>query len=138
VAKGFASAGLKTAYHNHDFEFETMDDGQTGWDHIFHGGDAQLGAEMDTCWVAVGKHDPVDEMKKLTGRVPLLHIKDCSDFDAKTLCEVGTGKVDIKAILAAAEDVGAEYLVVEQDNNWIDGDCVKSAKISFENLKSMF
>ena len=138
VSRGVAAAaehGLTFGYHNHDFEFETLDNGKTAFETLFV--DTDLVCEMDTAWVAIAGHDPVEWMDKLSGRVPLLHIKDASDFDKPTLCEVGTGKVNVKAILDNAERVGAKCLVVEQDNNWVDGDCLKSARVSFENLKGM-
>ena len=128
-------AGVTFGYHNHDFEFKPVEDGGSGFAVLFEGTD--LTCEMDTCWVAVGGADPVQWMQKLAGRVPLLHIKDCRDFAAKALCEVGTGKVPVKDIVQAAPGVGAKFLVVEQDNNWIDGDPMKSAKISYDNLRKI-
>ncbi|MEM6561367.1 MAG: sugar phosphate isomerase/epimerase [Planctomycetota bacterium] len=127
--------GITFAYHNHDFEFQTLDDGRTGFDVIFD--NTGVTAELDTCWAVVAGIDTPALIAKLAGRLPLIHVKDCRDLAAKTLTEIGTGVVPIKDILAAATDAGTEYFVVEQDNNWIDGDPLKSAQISLENLKGM-
>ena len=132
---GLHKPGLTVGYHNHEFEFEPLPGGECGWDILFKR--TELSCEMDTCWVAVGGRDPVAEMEALRGRLPLLHVKDCSDYENKTLCEIGTGKVPVKDILQAAPGCGVELLIVEQDHNWIDNDPMKSAAISFENLKTM-
>ena len=128
-------AGVVFGYHNHDFEFETLDNGRTAFATLFE--DTDLTCEMDTAWVAVAGLDPVAEMRKLGGRLPLVHVKDCSDFGQRTLCELGRGKVPVREVVAAAPEVGAEYLVVEQDNNWVDGDPIKSARVSYEAIRSM-
>ena len=130
-----AGQEVTVLYHNHDFEFEAMSDSRTGWQHLYE--NTQLMAEVDTAWVAIAGFDPVAELRKMAGRVPLLHIKDCSDFEQKTLCEVGTGKVPVADIIKVAPEVGAKCFVVEQDYGWIDDDPIKSIKVSFDNLKAM-
>lgn len=130
-----ASGKVVTCYHNHDFEFKALPDGRTGWAVMFE--NPKLHAQMDVCWTAVAGFDPVEEMKKLSGRIPMLHIKDCSDFEKRTLTEVGTGKVPLREVVAAAPACGVKYLIVEQDEHWIEGDPFKSIRISLENLRKM-
>lgn len=127
--------GVVVLYHNHDWEYDKIDGEKTGYDLLIN--DTDLGAELDTCWTTVAGHDAVEQMKRLTGRLHLIHVKDCSDFEAKTLCEVGSGKVPVKDIVAAAEGCGVECLVVEQDNNWMNNDPLASAKKSYDYLKSI-
>src|SRR5437588_5368425 len=70
------AAGLRFCYHNHAFEFEPMN-GTTPFQVMLDGTDKKLvGIEMDAFWVSVAGHDPVEMLKKLAGRVPLLHCKD--------------------------------------------------------------
>ena len=126
---------VTVCYHNHEWEFDTLDDGRSGWEVMFDG--TNLNAEMDTCWVEVGGASAVEWLGRLEGRTPLVHIKDCRDYEKKTLCEIGTGRVPIPSIVEAAQRAGAKCLVVEQDNNWIDGDPIKSAKISYDNLRQI-
>jgi sugar phosphate isomerase/epimerase len=127
--------GVTIGYHNHDWEFQKVDGDTTGYDLLFDGN--ALVAEMDTCWVEVAGYSAVEQMQKLSGRVPLLHIKDCGDYDKKTLCELGDGKVPVQEIVAAADGVGVECLIVEQDNNWMNDDPLASAKKSYEYLASI-
>ncbi|MEM6332438.1 MAG: TIM barrel protein [Planctomycetota bacterium] len=131
-----AHPDLRFGYHNHDFEFETVDGDRTAYDVLFD--DTDLLAQMDVAWVCVGGHDPLAWLDKLKGRVPALHMKDAKYKAGNTqLCEAGTGDVDLPAIAKAAPAAGVEYLVVEQDNSWIDNDPIKSAKISLDYLQSI-
>ena len=119
-------------FHNHDWEFDQVDGDKTGYDILVN--DTDLGAELDTCWVHVAGHDPVEQMKRLKGRLPLIHVKDAK---GRQLTELGEGDVPVKAIVAAAEDCGVECLVVEQDNNWLKGDPMASIQKSYDYLKSI-
>ena len=133
AAAALAKEGLTYAYHNHSFEYDTFGD-TTGMNILFEESNPPLASELDVYWVKHGHADPIDWMKKLTGRVPLLHIKDMDNTAERKFCEVGTGILDMKAIVKAAPGVGARYLIVEQDAGWIDGDPLKSVKVSFDNL----
>ncbi|BDI33784.1 sugar phosphate isomerase [Capsulimonas corticalis] len=125
--------GLTLAYHNHDFEFQKFD-GEYGLDLIFDNTNAQVvKAEIDTCWVFAAGVDPVAYLQKFHGRAPLLHIKDWKQSE-KALTEVGTGDLPLAGILAAATEIGTEWLIVEHDAPTIPS--LESAKISFENLKA--
>src|ERR1700722_16405239 len=70
------AAGLSFCYHNHAFEFEPME-GTTGFQGMMERLGKNLGGFARACfWVSVAGHDPVELLKKLSGRVPLLHLKD--------------------------------------------------------------
>ncbi|MEM1208673.1 MAG: sugar phosphate isomerase/epimerase [Planctomycetota bacterium] len=131
-----AHPGLTFAYHNHDFEFEPVEDGRTGFEVLFEA--TTLASQLDVAWVCVGGQDPLAWIDKLKGRVPALHMKDAKFSNGqRQLCEAGTGEVPLEAIAKAAPDAGVKYLVVEQDNAWIDDDPIKSAQISLDYLKSI-
>jgi len=135
---GLDGGEVTVAYHNHGWEFEPAGGAagdKLGYDLLVR--DTTLAAELDTAWVAVAGHDPVAEMRRLSGRLPLIHVKDCRDFENKTLCELGDGKVPVADIVAAAEECGVTCLVVEQDNTWVDTDPLKSAERSFKYLQKV-
>lgn len=50
---------------------------------------------------------------------------------------MGYGKQDFPAILAAAEDAGAEWVVVEQDSPSMDKTPMECAEMSIRYLKSL-
>ena len=126
--------GLTLAYHNHAFEFEPLEDGQIGMDILLGETDPLLvKAEVDTYWVLVGGQDPVEFVRKHTGRVPLMHIKDRDTTDG-SFAPVGTGDLPLDGLIAAAEESGTRYLVVEQDLT--KGPALEAVKLSYDNLKS--
>jgi sugar phosphate isomerase/epimerase len=106
-------AGLKLAYHNHDFEFE-MRDGLLPYDVLLQNVDADLMAmEMDLYWMAKAKQDPLAYFKRHPGRFKLWHVKDMDKQGA--FADVGTGVIDFATIFAHAEQAGVEHKVVERD-----------------------
>ncbi len=136
-------AGLSLSYHNHAFEFDAIADHPEKacpFDLIFDG-IPQMSSELDIAWVTVGGQDVLATMQRLSGRVPLLHVKDAhkelNSDGGPTFTEISTGNVPIKAALDIAESVGVKYLIVEQDSDWVDGDPMASVKTSFENLTKL-
>ena len=108
--------GLTLCYHNHAFEFEPLEGGAFGLDVLLDNTDPMLvKAEVDTYWALVGGQDPVAFIQKHKGRVPLLHLKDRDTTDG-SFAEVGTGDLPLDALIAAAPEVGVEWLIVEQDS----------------------
>ena len=128
-------AGLTLLYHNHDFEF-TKVEGQYGLDLMYQRVPASLlQTELDTCWINVAGEDPAAYVRKYAGRCPIVHLKDIKSLEPFAFAEVGGGLQDIPSIIAAAEQSGAEWLVVEQDR-W-EMDSLDSARISRENLRKL-
>ena len=139
------TAGLKLCYHHHAFEFGTVD-GVRPLDILLDQTDRKLiGLEVDVFWVASAGLDPVELLKKYSGRVPLIHLKDRlkaarPEFNEKAVPledfkEVGKGDLDFTAILRAAAAAGAEHYFVEQDHT--PGDPVESLRLSYRNLRSL-
>ncbi len=129
-----AAAGQTLCYHNHHQEFRQLA-GRTILDLIYAGTKpANLQGEPDTYWVQFGGGDPVAWCEKLAGRLPLLHLKDYM-VDAQnhvTMCEIGAGNLDWPRIVAAAENSGCQWFIVEQDT--CPGDPVDSLAISYRHL----
>lgn len=133
-----SAAGLQLCYHNHAFEFEKLADGSRGFDVFIARCDTKLVKfEVDLGWVHVGGDDPAAFCEALSGRVPLLHVKDMAKSDPVVMAEVGTGAVDFAPVLAKAAEWGAQWLIVEQDRDWVDDDPMKSVTVSLANLKKM-
>jgi len=108
--------GIKTGFHNHDFEFETID-GVTPYDLLLSETDAdKVCFELDHYWTRKAGVDGLAYMQKYKGRFPLWHIKDMEDSDEQFFTEVGSGVIDWKSIFAAAPTTGMEYFFVEQDH----------------------
>jgi sugar phosphate isomerase/epimerase len=136
--------GLKLCYHNHAFEFEPMES-TTPLDVLMNSTDKKaVGLELDVFWVSVAGHDPVELLKKYSGRVHLLHLKDKAEgtpvmykeSPGKTAFkEVGSGILDWPKVLRAASAAGVQHYFVEQDQT--PGDPIDSLRKSFEYLKKI-
>lgn len=129
----FESHGLVLTYHNHDVEFLRMGKA-TILDKIYN--ECPIQGELDTYWVASGGCDPERWIRKLKGRSPLLHLKDFKMTGAKehTFCEIGYGNLDFKGIIAAGDEAGVEWYMVEQDV--CPGNPFDSLKMSFDYIKA--
>ncbi len=131
----FRAAGLTLAYHNHALEFVPFE-GTTFLDYLYaHTAPAHLVAELDTYWVHFGGGDVVAWIEKLSGRLPLLHLKDYQFTPANvpTWCELGRGTLPWREIVPAAERSGCAWFIVEQDT--CPGDPFESLRISFDYLR---
>ena len=153
------AAGLTLLYHNHDFEFKKLESGEYGLDYLYANVPADLlQTELDQCWVKYSGLDPVEYLKKYTGRAPVVHLKDfhiegkqegdpyaliglnenetkkSSAFEFRPL---GNGVQDIPSIIAAAKEAGSKWLVVEQDQPSMDKTPIECAATSMEYLKSI-
>ncbi len=139
------ASGLTLCYHNHAFEFAPQG-GTTGLEILMKNTQQDLvSLEMDIFWVSVAGHDPVSLLKTYSGRVKLLHLKDKDKGVAtqynenvphSAFKEVGSGTIDIPAVLAAADAAGVENYFVEQDQT--PGDPIASLRKSYEYLKGKF
>lgn len=118
--------GLRFYYHNHGYEFRPDADGTIPFDVLMEETDpATVFYEMDVFWTVHPGVDPVELLRRYPDRWKLMHIKDMAegtptgDFSGGAPAEaqvvVGTGQIDIAAVLAAAEEVGVEKYYVEDE-----------------------
>lgn len=127
--------GQVLTYHNHAFEFAWLE-GRPVLEHIYSRSSPEnVQAEIDTYWAHFGGADVVALCRKLKGRLPLLHLKDYAiDFESKPYyTEIGYGNLDFRAIIAAAEESGCRWFIVEQDR--CPGDPFESITKSFNYIK---
>lgn len=158
ICEACKAKGIQTLYHNHDFEFIKMPNGQYALDYLYDTIPADLlKTEIDTCWVNVAGENPADYVRKYTGRSPVVHLKDFhiegkpanmyeligtevekSDKDEGKFefRPVGSGVQDFPSILQASVDAGSEWVVVEQDQS-IGRTPLEAIKMSREYLKSL-
>jgi len=136
VGRKLADAGLTFSYHNHSFEFVRFGD-RTGLDVIYEESDPRyLQAEIDTYWVQHGGGDSIAWIRKMAGRMPVIHFKDMVMYEGRqTMAEIGEGNLNWPGIIVACEETGVEWYAIEQDI------CLRnpfeSLKISYDNLRAM-
>ncbi len=137
IAHRLADEGIGLYYHNHHIEFAKYD-GRYLLD-IMAERAPSLGLEIDVHWVQRGGLDPVRTLQKYGDLVAMVHLKDYrigmlgdDAFDALgrgdvaaliaafagvvQFAEVGEGNLDFTAIIEESIRIGAQYLLVEQDD----------------------
>jgi sugar phosphate isomerase/epimerase len=115
AAKKGAEYGIRVGYHNHQWELESSIGDRTALEYFTDLLDPEVVLEVDTYWVAVGGHDPVEILTRLGERVKLIHIKDGPlNTDTKAQLPAGKGKVAVLDVIAAARSL--EVGVVEFDD----------------------
>lgn len=159
MGKILSEHGMKFVYHNHYHEFQQMN-GKCILYHILDNTDPDyVDFEIDTFWTMRGGADPVEVIKKVGKRLRLIHQKDFSKttdspvnlwtvkdpnvpitwetfggaHKPEDFCEIGTGTMDIQSILDAANEAGAEYVILEQDATQLTP--MESIKISMDSFK---
>jgi len=159
IGKKCKDHGMAFLYHNHFHEFQKIDD-KSVFDIIAENTDPEyVFFELDTYWVLRGGVSPVEVLKKLDKRTKLLHQKDLPDdpsveinalqikdlknvidmqefqrvFSPKDVTEIGSGIMNIQEIIDTANQIGIEYLIIEQDFSRLSE--LESVKRSYEQLK---
>ena len=134
-AKYFKENGKYFMYHNHAHEFRKMD-GKLILDKLAEDMPKDLmGFTLDTYWVQVGGGDPAAWIEKLSGRVPVIHLKDFSYDTEPMMAVVGEGNINFDRVFEKAEAAGTKYMMVEQDKCYGEDpfDCLRR---SYNNLKA--
>jgi sugar phosphate isomerase/epimerase len=142
------AAGMQYAYHNHNFEFRDMGDGQTGYDILLEETDASVVKfETDCGWIKVGGKDPVEYLRRHGNRVAMLHVKDFKNItkpvtalfspDRPIPTELGRGSVDLKLIVDAGLRAGVKHIFVEQEPPFKEVPAMEAAEIDYRFLKSL-
>ena len=155
MAHRLAEHGIELYYHTHHLEFQKFD-GAYLLD-IIKENTTKLGFELDVHWIQRAGVNPVEFVKQYKGRISLLHLKDyrvgpmdLTDIDFEKdlpkfmdrfvntiqFAEVGEGNLDIPAIIDAGLESGAQYFLVEQDEQY-GVDPLQCLKTSAENLRAM-
>ncbi len=156
--------GMRFHYHNHSHEFAVVD-GKYMMDIIMERTDpALVDFELDTYWAYRAGLDPLDVMRRYRDRLVLLHQKDCpetvvGDRDlfknmgsrdlvsqetfmaykhAEDFTEVGTGIMDIQAIIDLGNELGVKYMTLEQDfSKYPELESIAISKKEFSRFKGI-
>lgn len=139
AARALRDHGIRLYYHNHHIEFAKIDG--TYLLDVIADRAPDMGLEIDVHWVHRGGLDPVATLAKYGERVAMVHLKDYrigmmppealdtlasgdqegfwrAFKDVVQFAEVGEGNLDFRAIIDQSRAIGAEYLLVEQDEQY--------------------
>lgn len=127
--------GITLCYHAHGYEFQPYKNG-TLLDYIFENTNPEyVSFEMDIMWVHFGGGDPVKLLEKYGNRWKLMHLKDLRKGTPKDLTgltdedndvPLGTGELNIPAILKAAKKAGIQHYFIEDESSSVHQQVPKS------------
>jgi sugar phosphate isomerase/epimerase len=125
-------AGIQFAYHNHDFEFDTID-GVVPYDLLLKECDPKLvQMECDIFWMVKGGRDPIKYFAANPGRYPMVHAKDMTK--AGDMVDVGRGAIDFASIFRHSDQAGLKHIFVEHDEPTAPLD---DARVSYDYLRRL-
>ena len=120
-------AGLTFFYHAHGFEFAPGATGGTLFDVIVARTDPEnVKFQLDTLWAFHGGADPAALLRQYPNRFVSTHLKDMRQGTERnhtgsappdTSVALGTGMVDIKAVLEAARNTAVEWHIIEEESS---------------------
>lgn len=126
AGKELAAQGIKFVYHAHGYEFQPYENG-TFFDYMLKNmNPAYANIEMDVFWFKNSGQDPTAWLQRYPKRFLLLHLKDrehgspdnlVGKADDETNVVLGTGDVNIAAVMKAAKKAGVKYAFIEDESS---------------------
>ncbi len=120
-----AKQGMKFFYHTHGYEFQPYKNG-TLFDLLLAETNPKLVTyEMDILWIVHPGQDPIKLLNKYSDRFELMHIKDLKKgvkgdltggTDVRNDVALGTGQIELPAILRTAQRVGVKWYFIEDES----------------------
>ncbi len=137
IGRSLREAGMDFCYHNHNHELADFG-GRNGLELLLHETSPEhFKLEVDLGWVQFAGVDPVAFLRQHGDRVPLVHLRDTLDLSVRgAWTSIGDGVLDVKSHIAAAEEAGVEWVILELKPR--DGEPPMDAvRRSVDNLRSM-
>jgi sugar phosphate isomerase/epimerase len=125
AGEALAKHGLRFFYHTHGYEFLPYGKG-TFFDLMMAETKPELvHYEMDIYWIVNPGQDPVKLLEKYGSRFELMHLKDMKQgtpngftgqSDVTNNVPLGTGVIELPALLRAAKKAGVKWYFVEDES----------------------
>jgi sugar phosphate isomerase/epimerase len=126
---------LTFCYHNHGYEFVPQGNG-TLFDYIAANTDANyVSFELDIVWAYLPGYNPAELIKKYPSRFRLMHVKDVrkgvkgdatGKIDTESNVALGTGQINVAAIIKAAKKSSIEHYYIEDESNAVNAQVPQS------------
>jgi sugar phosphate isomerase/epimerase len=111
IAEKVQAAGMQQVFHNHNFEFKTID-GVLVYDHLMNTLDPKLvKMQFQVSVISLG-YEAATYLAKYPGRFQSMHLQDWSPEQKKEVA-IGQGVVDWKKTFTAAKAAGIKNYFVE-------------------------
>ena len=112
AAAAAAGQGIRLGYHNHWWEWQRLENGQTAYGTLLSRLDPAVFMELDTYWAQTAGQDPAALLQSLGERAWALHLKDGPAQPDAAQVPLGGGVVDYRAAIRAT---GARWHILEMD-----------------------
>jgi sugar phosphate isomerase/epimerase len=133
-------AGIKFAYHNHDYSFRLHDNAYPQDILMQHTDSSLVDFEMDIYWVVTAGQNPVTWLNKYPGRFKLCHIKDRSlkpvKDEGENSTDLGCGSIAFDSILRVASLRGMQHFIYEQES-YPYGSSLEAAKTAADFMNKL-
>ena len=141
IGEKLKNDGMTFNYHNHSFEFVKLDDMNCSiMDLLISETNPETFRFIpDVAWIHYADRDPVEVLKKMEGRIKVIHFKDyiIDENNYRHFVSLGKGRVDLKDCYDYACEAGIPYIMYEQDTDWVDGDPFKACEESWNYMMSL-
>ncbi len=138
AGEALARHGLKFFYHTHGYEFQPQGQGTLLDLLITETNPKYVSYEMDIFWIVHPGQDPAKLLDKYAKRWELMHLKDMKKgtptglltghTDVTNDAALGTGQMDLPAILRAAKKAGVKWYFIEDESPWSEQQIPQSLK----------
>jgi sugar phosphate isomerase/epimerase len=144
AGRALRDEGIHLSYHNHAVDFSKIN-GKTIFEQIVEGTDERyVSLEPDTHWLQAGGGHVITWLRKLKGRMYIVHFKDYGidqysdhtflECTHKIFAEIGEGNLNWPGIIKECLDQGIPWCGVEQDRVQRPG--YEAIALSLNNLKA--
>ena len=138
------NADMQLVFHNHNYEFKRLPDGETGFDVLMKNTDSDLlKLQFDLYWLTQAGQDPAAMMKKYRNRLVMIHLKDrvaespvnYAPSDEQHIIELGKGSIDWKPLISQARAQGVKLALLDQDETKLP--VFEAMKIDYDYLNGL-
>ena len=114
----YEAQGIQLAYHHHNWEYITLSSGKTRMEELLER-TKRIHFVHDTYWTTKCGLSSPQQIRQFGKRLLGIHLRDLTLYQKGMQvlsgdAAVGTGIVDFRKVLQAAEETGCQYLVIEQ------------------------
>jgi len=113
AGKKYADRGIGFGWHNHDFEFVALADGNKPMDVLLDAA-PDIAWEADLAWIVRGGSDPIEYIKRYGDRLSAIHVKDIApdgtNLDEDGWCDLGAGQMDWATLLQACRSASSDLI----------------------------
>ncbi|MCL2250016.1 MAG: sugar phosphate isomerase/epimerase [Oscillospiraceae bacterium] len=136
--------GMAIQYHNHDYEYTNMNNGEYRMDYLLSNVPDEVLFEPDLGWMSIGGYKPEKAMEKYAKRIEVVHLKDYyrenENYDITVEYKfrpTGYGVMDWARILPFCEKlIKPKWYVTDHDSAY-EGDKFNELELSLNYVRNM-